>query len=169
MLPLLPLLAGNLIATTVPATLKPCPEGVINQIDGLYRWHVQRMGKSSDPVEALSSQLQRFTPSLFELLIEARQLHALRDGRFLDIDVFSNTQASTYSAKVTGCSTEKAGSIMAAVDVQAGLRPPGMTSRLRYELNKDSKGNWRINNISYLDGHVFQLRPFLQELVNPAT
>ena len=67
MLPLLPLLAGNLIAMTVPATPEPCPEGVINQIDGLYRWHVQRMGKSSDPVKALSSQRQRFTPSLFEI------------------------------------------------------------------------------------------------------
>ncbi|QNI53912.1 hypothetical protein SynBIOSE41_01396 [Synechococcus sp. BIOS-E4-1] len=160
-------LATSLIAMAVPATTGTCPQGVIEQLDGLYRWQVQRMDSNEDRVKALSSQRQRFTPSLFRLLMEARQLTPSRDGRFLDFDVFSNTQVATFGAKVSGCSAEKGNSIEARVDVEAGLtgRPSGTPRRLLYELNRDGKGNWRINNITYLDGKVFQLRPFLQELL----
>ena len=41
--------------------------------DGLYRWHVQTMEQRPDPVEALSSQRKRFTPSLFALLLQASE------------------------------------------------------------------------------------------------
>jgi len=34
-------------------------------------------------------------------------------------------------------------------------------------MNRDSKGSWRINNITYLGEPGFQLRPFLQKLLNP--
>ena len=61
------LLTTSLIAMAVPAAIGPCPNGVINQLDGLYRWHVQQMDQRDEPVAALSSQRQRFTPSLFEL------------------------------------------------------------------------------------------------------
>ena len=165
---MLPLLASSLIATTVvTAADGPCPKGVVDQLDGLYRWQVQRMEQSSDPVKALSSQRQRFTPSLFELLLQARQLTPARDSRYLDFDVFSNTQVSTFGARVTGCSAEIGNSIRARVDVQAGLRgrsgePP---RKLLYEMNRDSTGNWRINDITYLNERVFQLRPFLQQLI----
>ena len=167
---MLPLLAASLIAVAVPATADPCPQDVIDQLDGLYRWQVQQMDQREDPVTALSSQRQRFTPSLFELLLKARALTPMRDGRYLDFDVFSNTQAATFGAKVTGCSAEVKNSIQAAVDVQFGLtgRPSETPRRLLYELNRDNRGSWRINNISYLDEPGFQLRPFLQKLLNPA-
>ena len=50
--------------------------------DGLYRWHVQIMEQRPDPVEALSSQRKRFTPSQFALQLQARTLTPIRDGRW---------------------------------------------------------------------------------------
>ena len=166
---MLTLLATSLIALSVPAANGPCPRGVVDQLDGLYRWQVQQMDNSDDPATALSSQRQRFTPSLFRLLIEARKLTPMRDGRFIDFDVFSNTQVATYGAKVKGCSAEKGNSIQAEVAVDVGLRgqSSGIPQRLLYELNKGNRGSWRINNITYLDGTVFQLRSFLQQLIEP--
>ena len=166
---MLPLLTASLIAMAVPAADAACPQGVINQLDGLYRWQVQRMDADEDPVKALSSQRQRFTPSLFELLLQARQLTPVRDGRYLDFDVFSNTQVATYGARVTGCTAEKANSIKAEVAVNVGLRgrSSGSPRRLLYELNNNGEGSWHINNITYLDGEVFELRPFLQKLIQP--
>ena len=165
---MLPLLASSLIATTVvTAADGPCPKGVVDQLDGLYRWQVQRMDQRGDAVKALATQRQRFTASLFELLMEARQLRPTRDGRYLDFDVFSNTQVMTFGARVSGCSAEIGNSIQATVNVQAGLRgrsgePP---RKLLYELNRDSSGSWRINDITYLNERVFQLKPFLQQLI----
>ena len=166
---MLSLLATSLIAVAVPAADRACPRGVIDQLDGLYRWQVQQMENSDDPATALSSQRQRFTPSLFKLLMEARQLTPARDGRFIDFDVFSNTQVATYGAKVKGCSAEKGNSIQAEVAVDVGLRgrSSGSPRRLLYELNKNGAGSWRINKITYLDGEVFELRPFLQKLIQP--
>ena len=163
------LLTTSLIAMAVPAATGPCPNGVIDQLDGLYRWHVQQMDQRDEPVAALSSQRQRFTPSLFELLLQARTLTPVRDGRFLDFDVFSNTQASTFGARVNGCSAEQGGTIQAEVAVTVGLRrvPSETPRRLLYEMTRSSTGSWRINNITYLDGQAFQLRPFLQTLINP--
>ena len=164
---MLSLLATSLIAVAVPAADQACPKGVIDQLDGLYQWQVQRMDQRGDAVKALATQRQRFTPSLFKLLLEARQLTPTRDGRYLDFDVFSNTQVMTFGARVTGCSAEIENSIQAKVNVQAGLRgrtgePP---RKLLYELNKDSTGSWRINDITYLNERVFQLKPFLQQLI----
>ena len=166
---MLSLLATSLIAVAVPAVDRACPKGVIAQIDGLYQWHVKPFDGNEDPDKAFSSQRQRFTPSLFKLLLEARQLTPARDGRFLDFDVFSNTQVATYGAKVKGCSAEKGNSIQAEVAVGVGLRgqASGIPQRLLYELNKGNTGSWRINNITYLDGTVFQLRSFLQQLIEP--
>ena len=165
-----PLLATSLIATVVTTANGPCPKGVIDQLDGLYRWQVQQMEPHQDPASALASQRQRFTPSLFELLLQARQLTPTRDGRYLNWDVFSHTQAATFAAEVRGCSAEIGNSIQATVDVQAGLRPrpDGTPRRLLYELNRDSTGSWRINDITYLNEQVFQLRPVLQKLIQPA-
>ena len=61
---MLTLLATSLIALSVPAANGPCPRGVVDQLDGLYRWQVQQMDNSDDPATALSSQRQRFTPCL---------------------------------------------------------------------------------------------------------
>ena len=166
--PMLSLLTTSLIAVAVPAADRPCPKGVIDQIDGLYQWHVKPFEDNEDPDKAFSSQRQRFTPSLFKLLLEARQLTPTRDGRYLDFDVFSNTQVMTFGATVSGCSAEIENSIQAEVAGDVGLRgqSSGTPQRLLYELN-NSKGSWRINNITYLDGEMFELRPFLQKLIKP--
>ena len=166
---MLSLLATGLIAVAFPAANRPCPRGVIDQIDGLYQWHVKLFDGNEDPDKAFSSQRQRFTPSLFKLLLEARRLTPAHDGRFLDFDVFSNTQVATYGAKVKGCSAEKGNIIQAEVAVDVGLRgrSSGSPRRLLYELNKNGAGSWRINKITYLDGEVFELRPFLQKLIQP--
>ncbi|MEB3246868.1 MAG: hypothetical protein VKJ63_03290 [Synechococcus sp.] len=101
-----PLLAASLIALEAPATPAPldlaCPDGVKQQLDGLYRWQVQRMDQPDALAAALSSQLDRFTPELFKLLLQARQLSPTRDGRYLDFDVFSDTQVRTFGAVVSG-------------------------------------------------------------------
>ncbi len=171
---MLPVPVASLIAMSTPATAGPCPAGVVNQLDGLYRWHVQSQWGRVDRIKALSSQRQRFTPSLFELLLRARKLQPIPDGRFIDFDVFSNTQAETIGAKVTGCSAQKAStfSIQAEVSVESGRRgiSSGIPNRLLYEMNKGSRGNWRINNISYFySGEPsFQLKPYLMNLLNPA-
>ena len=165
---MLSLLATGLIAVAVPAADRACPKGVIAQLDGLYQWHMKHMDGNEDLDKAFSSQRQRFTPSLFKLLLEAKQLTPTRYGRFLDFDVFNNTQVATYGAKVNGCSAEKGNSIQAEVAVDVGLRgqSSGTPQRLLYGLN-NIKGGWRINNITYLDGKVFELRSFLQKLVDP--
>lgn len=104
-------IATSLIGMAIPASTTICPEGVVDQLDGLYRWQVQRMDGNEDPVQAFASQRQRFTPSLFELLLQAKELTPMRDGRFLDFDVFSNTQVSTFGATVKGCRAKAKGSL----------------------------------------------------------
>ena len=174
-LAVLPVLAASLITAASPATQPPlnlaCPTGVLQQLDELYHWQVQRMDHPDAPTATLSSQRDRFTPELFTLLMEARQLTPTKDGRFLDFDVFSNTQVRTFSAVITGCSAAEKNSILAAVEVQAGLRktPSATPRRLEYELKRDSTGHWRIDDITYRNEPVFELKPFLETLVNPET
>ena len=168
---MLPLMAASLIAMSVPVTTGTCPAGVVNQLDGLYRWHVQSQQGRIDQIKPISTQRQRFTPSLFELLLQAYKLRPTSDGRFLDFDVFSGTQVRTFGATVIGCSAQKARSIQAGVRVDVGLRdkPSGIPRGLLYEMNKGSKGSWRINNINYLDDGRVSLRHYLQDLLNPAS
>ncbi len=85
--------------------------------------------------------------------------------------IYFDTQVATFGAKVTGCSAQKAISLEAEMNVKVGLRnrPSGTPRRLLYEMSKNSKGSWRINNITYLDEPGFQLRPYLKELLNPAS
>ena len=84
--------------------------------------------------------------------------------------MFSSSQVYTFGAKVTGYSAQKATSIQNKVNVEVGLRGrPGIPRGLLYEMNKDSKGSWRINNITYLDKPGFQLRPYLNDLLRPAS
>lgn len=169
----IPLLAASLIALEAPATPAPlnlaCPDGVKQQLDGLYRWQVQRMDQPDAPAAALSSQRDRFTPELFKLLLQARQLSPTRDGRYLDFDIFSDTQVRTFGAVVSGCSATDGHSIQAAVDVKAGLRQQasGTPRQLIYNLTLNCTGQWQINEITYRNERVFQLRPYLEALVNP--
>ena len=170
---MLPLLASNLIAVQEPATPPPmnlaCPDEVRHQLDGLYQWQVQRMDQPNSPAASLSSQSERFSPRLFSLLTQARQLTPSKDGRYLDFDVFSNTQVRTFSAVITGCSAAQKNSILAAVEVQAGLRktPSATPRRLEYELKRDCTGQWKITEITYRNERVFHLKTYLEKLVNP--
>ena len=168
----LPLLAASLMAVEVPRADSKlnleCPNGVHQQLDGLYRWQVQRMDQADGPTAALASQRDRFTPGLYTLLLEASQLNPTEHGRYLDFDVFSDTQVRTFGAVVTGCSAVDGHSIQAAVDVQAGLRQQasGAPRQLIYNLTLNCKDQWQINEITYRNERVFQLRPYLEELVN---
>ena len=146
-----------------------CPNGVHQQLDGLYSWQVQRMDQAEGPMAALASQRDRFTSRLFTLLLEASQLSPTQHGRYLDFDVFSDTQVRTFGAVVAGCSAVDGTSIRAAVDVQAGLRKQasGTPRQLIYHLKLNCTGQWQINDITYRNEHVFQLRPYLKSLVNP--
>ena len=170
---MLPLLAASLIAVEAPRQQSlhglACPEAVRQQLDGLYRWQVQRMDQPEPPATQFTSQRDRFTPALFNLLLQARELTPKRDGRHIDFDVFSNTQARTFGAVVTGCSAAQGNSIQAAVEVQAGLRkrPSETPRRLEYELKRDCTGQWKIAEITYRNERVFHLRPYLEKLVNP--
>ncbi len=165
---MLPLLSASLFAMATPATTGPCPAGVVNQLDGLYRWRVQSQQGRIDQIKSLTTQRQRFTPSLFELLLQAKKLRPTTHGRFLSFDVFSDTQVRTFGATVIGCSAQKARSIQAEVRVDVGLRdkPSGIPRGLLYEMNKGSKGSWRINNLTYLRKPVSHLKSYLQELLN---
>ena len=168
---MLPLVAASLFVMATPATTGTCPAGVVNQLDGFYRWEVKRMEKRVDQIKSLSTQRQRFTPSLFGLLLQAYKLRPTSDGRFLEVDVFSATQVRTFGATVIGCSAQKSRSIQAEVRVDVGLRdkPSGIPRGLLYEMNKGSKGSWRINNIFYLDDGRVPLRTNLEDLLNPAS
>lgn len=148
-----------------------CPEGVIDQLNGLYRWRVQQMDRHEDRATALPSQRQRFTPSLFGLLLEAMELTSADDGRFIDFDIFSNTQVETFGAGVISCRQNDRSSIDAEVKVHVGLsgRSSGNTRRLLYEMKQDNANNWRVNEITYLDQSGFALRPFLEELLQPSS
>ena len=57
----------------------------------------------------------------------------------------------------------------AAVNVQAGLRQQdsGTPRQLIYNLTLNCTGQWQINEITYRNERVFQLRPYLEALVNP--
>ena len=153
-----------------PEVLQKCEDSPPIQTGRGIVWEVQRMEQRVDQIKALSSQRHRFTPSLFELLLQAKKLRPTSDGRFLDFNVFNSSQVATFRAKVIGCSTQKARSIQAEVSVDVGLRGrPGIPRGLLYEMNKRSKGSWRINNITYLDDGRVSLRPYLKNLLNPAS
>lgn len=163
-----PLLIVSLLSMTTPEFVAPCPTGVVNQIAGLYRWHILPVEERGKTYQTFTSQRQRFTPSLFELLYRARRLEPMHDGVFIDFDVFSNTQSETFGAKVIGCRSAEAMSIQAQVNVDVGLRgiSSGIPSRLIYEMKRSAQGNWRINNIIYPGGKPVQLRAYLQQLLH---
>ena len=75
--------------------------------------------------------------------------HHCRDGRFLEIDLdfdlFSNTQVTTFGAKVSGCRAEKVNSLQTEVDGEGGLsgRSNGTPRRLPYEMNQDGRERCR--------------------------
>lgn len=148
LLPLTALLAPVASAATMTPPA-PCPPAAQALLDGLYRWQVARQNDTGPMV--LISQRQRFTPELYSRLVRAAALRPGQGG-FLDFDVFSGTQVRTFGATVQGCTRQGPTSLLASVAVQAGLRgrtaePP---QQLRYTLQQDNAGNWRIAEITYL-------------------
>jgi hypothetical protein len=161
-----------LVVAIGPAMLLPlraapvvdCPALVRVQIDGLYRWRLEEQQQAM--ATAIATQRQRFTPQLYALVERATSLTPA-DGRFIDFDVFSGTQVTTFGASVLGCRQLQTDAVEALVAVQAGLRgrtaePP---QQLRFLLRQASAQGWRIDDITYPTTPPFRLRIYLQELV----
>ena len=146
------------------AALSACPAAVSQQLDGLYRWQIERQNSHSP--QNLSSQRQRFTPELYQQLQQGFALTPMRDGRFVDFDVFSGTQVTTFGATVSGCSWLKAGSVNAQVAVDTGLggRSSGRPQQLEYRMVQRD-GRWRIADIHYPGEPGFSLSSFLNSLL----
>jgi hypothetical protein len=155
---LMPLLAAVAFA--------PCPAPVKAQLDGFYRWQVARQDLSG-PIE-LRSQKSRFTAGLYQKLRRAYGLDPA-SGRFVDFDLFSGTQVSTFGAKVLGCTAAPGGGLEALVAVQAGLRnrPSEAPQQLRYRLVRGPAGSWTIADIVYAHPAGFLLSSYLAELLAP--
>ncbi|KEF41586.1 MAG: hypothetical protein ER33_10455 [Cyanobium sp. CACIAM 14] len=144
----------------------PCPAPVKAQLDGLYRWQVARQERSG-PIE-LASQKGRFTAGLYQQLRRAYALDPA-SGRFVDFDLFSGTQVSTFGARVLGCTAAPGGGLEALVAVMAGLRnrPSEAPQQLRYQLVRGPAGSWKIADIVYSHPAGFRLTSFLNELLAP--
>lgn len=158
------LMALLVLAPLQAAPLVDCPLPVREQIDGLYRWQLQRQEQPGSL--AIATQRQRFTPQLYRLLERADALTPA-DGRFIDFDPFSGTQVSTFSAVVLGCVPAKAEAVVALVAVQAGLtgRTTGAPQQLRYVLSPDGAAGWRIADIIYSSEPPFRLSTYLKQLL----
>lgn len=141
-------------AVLTAAAPTPCPVGVEAQLRGLYTWQVARMQQPAGR-DDLSSQIKRFTPSLYRQLQWAWQLDPRIDGAFLDWDVFSNTQMATYGATVQGCHRLSPEEVDASVAVQLGRggRPVDAPQVLSYALLWDGS-SWRISDITYRKGQT---------------
>ena len=155
---------AGLAAVAAPG---PCPAALVAQIDGLYRWQVARQ-ELRGPID-LTSQSARFTPSLDRQLRAAFRLDPATDGRFVDFDVFSGTQVSTFGARVLGCTPLPGGELEALVSVQAGIpnRPAEKPQQLRYVMRPGPAGTWQIADILYRGDPGFRLTTFLAELLAP--
>ena len=132
------------MAFTPPAKADSCPRGVDSQLNGLYEWHVASPGR-----DTFSSQKQRFTPGLYGRIAQAFRLSPGRDGRFVDIDIFSGTQVATFGADVLVCYPIDGSTIEAFVAVKTGLRgrADDIPQILRYRMIKVGTDDWRISNI----------------------
>jgi hypothetical protein len=99
----------------------------------------------------ITSQQGRFTDGLYQKLRRAYGLDPA-SGRYVDFDLFSGTQVSTFGAKV-----------------QAGLRnrPSEAPQRLRYQLVRGPAGTWKIADIVYPHPAGFRLSSYLAELLTP--
>jgi hypothetical protein len=156
----------QLMPMLVAVAIAPCPAPLKAQLDGLYRWQLAQQERRG-PIE-ITSQQSRFTDGLYEKLRRAYALDPA-SGRFVDFDLFSGTQVSTFSAKVLGCTAAPGAGMEALVSVQAGLRnrPSEAPHQLRYQLVPNPAGTWQIADIVYPDPPGFRLTSFLAALLGP--
>ena len=154
-------LGSLLLSIPAVAAAAPCPAGVTEQLDGLYR-------QSQPGPVLIASQGQRFTPGLLALLSRAYALTPA-DGRFVDFDLFSGTQVGTFGAQVLGCTAQPDGALVARVAVRAGLagRTTEPPQELRYVMDAPASGGWRIADIVYPGEPTFRLTDYLQQLLAP--
>lgn len=145
-------------------TALACPPSVRAQIDGLYRWQLERQERPG-PI-TITGQRQRFTPQLFDLLERAYALTPA-DGRFVDFDLFSGTQVNTYGATLEHCSWERRGRLSVRVAVWAGLRGRAaeQPQQLRYVFRLSPSDGWRIADIVYPGEPSFRLSTYLRQLL----
>jgi hypothetical protein len=156
----------QLMPLLVAVALTPCPTPVKAQLDGLYRWHVA--GQERPGPTDITSQKSRFTDGLYQKLRRAYGLDPA-SGSFVDFDLFSGTQVSTFGAKVLGCTVAPGGGLEALVAVQAGLRnrPLEAPQQLRYQLVRGPARSWQIADIVYAHPAGFRLSSYLAELLAP--
>lgn len=161
-------LIGSVVTTPItaaPAPLLrpiPCPQAATQQLDGFYSWFLT----SPDMRAQFTSQKQRFTPELEELLLAAFALQP-SDGRFVDFDPFSNTQVRSYSHRIACCWQEPGDLLVMRVLVQAGLsRDRANEQTLDYVLSRDGS-SWHIADIRYPGEVSFSLRMYLKQLLRP--
>ena len=147
---MLVLLAATLLAAdaALSAPADGCPQGVVEQLDGLYAWQVAR--QDAPGRGDLDLQRQRFTADLFALLKQAWDLDPRTDGAYLDFDVFSGTQMATYSAAVRRCQRFTPDQLDAEVAVAWGRggRPDPSPTLLEYRMVREDD-RWRIAEITY--------------------
>ena len=147
---MLDLFAATLLATggasSVPAD--GCPQGVLEQLNGLYAWQVAR--QDAPGRGDLVAQRPRFTAALFDQLKQAWDLDPRTDGAYLGFDVFSGTQMATYGAQVRRCQTLTPHQIDAEVAVAWGRggQPAPTPSLLEYRMVREND-RWRISEITY--------------------
>ena len=150
-------------------TVQTCPPALVAGLEQLYQWHQRREAGRPDftPVARL------FTSSLLSDLRRAYALEPGRDGRFVDFDLFSGTQVSTFGASIEGCRSLDARLMEVSVMVQVGLRgrPSEAPQHLLYRVqrNPSTSSAWRIDDITYPGSAPFHLRSFLQRLLQPAS
>jgi hypothetical protein len=156
----------QLMPLLLAGALAPCPAAVKARLDGLYRWQVARQERPG-AIE-IASQRSRFTDGLYQRLRRAYGLDPAR-GSFVDFDLFSGTQVSTFSAKVLGCTAAPGGGLEALVAVQAGLRnrPAEAPQQLRYQLVLGPADTWKIADIVFSHPPGFRLSSYLGELLAP--
>ena len=156
----------QLMPMLVAVAIAPCPAPLKAQLDGLYRWQLAQQDRLG-PIE-ITSQQSRFTDGLYQKLRRAYALDPA-SGRFVDFDLFSGTQVSTFGAKVLGCTTAPGGGMEALVTVQVGQgnRPSEAPHQLRYQLVSDPAGSWKIADIVYPNPSGFRLTSFLAALLGP--
>ena len=166
-------IAALLLAVPAASSLpfQQCPAPLKQRLDRLYQWQVSRQNVPG-PTD-LTPVASLLSPPLLNALKSAYALTPSRDGRFVDFDVFSGTQVSTFGASVDGCRALSETSMQARVLVRVGLR--GRASEtpqvLLFQMQKSPMpmGAWLIDDITYPGQPTFHLRGFLTRLLRPSS
>ena len=157
------------VALSVPvaASASNCQAEVTDQLEGLYAWQVARQNTSGRG--DLGLVIKRLTPALYQQLKRAWNLNPRVDGAYLDFDVFSGTQVTTFAASVTACRKLSGERIDADVAVRAGLRDRAAEAPVLLTYQMQRMGDtWRIADIRYgTSGHL--LTNTLSQLLKAAS